>query len=375
MTQELFDLNTGYIHFKNPVAIAPMAGITDSSFVNSYGKSGALVIMGGYNLDEKTNAAACELIERGRKEFVSHEPIEYITKELNAVDFDGKVGINLRSSELKPLLDVAEIIRDAGALMELDAHCRQPEMKEAGVGEALMEDLPRLADWIRQIKETGVVLSVKIRANVVDDIQLAKAIESAGADIIHVDAMKEGAGADLEAIRRVRDATRIFLIGNNSVQSFDDAKEMFSRGADMVSVGRQAMDSPQLIDSLVDAVSEFQEITGWYNAPKHICRGQGDLRGMTFCCLPVKPCAVHNKAKQLGFSPREFANLKMEFVKGTPLEYGDSTCFGSLAWCCKITKPCFMRDGVLDLIDLSPQEYMKLKKQMADYILDHAKEK
>jgi predicted metal-binding transcription factor (methanogenesis marker protein 9) len=34
-----------------------------------------------------------------------------------------------------------------------------------------------------------------------------------------------------------------------------------------------------------------------------------------------------------------------------------------------------MRDGVLDLIDLPPQEYMKLKKQMADYILDHAKEK
>jgi predicted metal-binding transcription factor (methanogenesis marker protein 9) len=65
----------------------------------------------------------------------------------------------------------------------------------------------------------------------------------------------------------------------------------------------------------------------------------------------------------------------MEFVKGTPLEYGDSTCFGSLAWCCKITKPCFMRDGVLDLIDLSPTEYMKLKKQMADYILDHAREK
>jgi predicted metal-binding transcription factor (methanogenesis marker protein 9) len=34
-----------------------------------------------------------------------------------------------------------------------------------------------------------------------------------------------------------------------------------------------------------------------------------------------------------------------------------------------------MRDGVLDLIDLSPQDYMKLKKQMADYILDQARKK
>jgi putative methanogenesis marker domain 9 len=89
--------------------------------------------------------------------------------------------------------------------------------------------------------------------------------------------------------------------------------------------------------------------------------------------MPVKPCAVHSNLMKIGLSPKEFARLKMEFAKGTPLEFGDSTCFGSLAWCCKISKPCFLRDGVLDTLDLSPVEYMQLKQEMADYILENRK--
>ena len=65
--------------------------------------------------------------------------------------------------------------------------------------------------------------------------------------------------------------------------------------------------------------------------------------------------------------------MKMEFAKGTPLEYGDSTCFGSLVWCCKITKMCPLRDGVLEMIGLSDADYMELKRELADYILDHPK--
>ncbi|WP_440952352.1 methanogenesis marker 9 domain-containing protein [Methanococcoides sp. FTZ1] len=373
MSDELFDLQVGYVKFSNPIALAPMAGITNSEFANTHAQNAGLAVIGGYNLDSETNAAASKLVERGREEFITGSPLEFLEKEVKAVDIDGAVAFNVRSTTLDPLLKAAEIIKEAGYILELDAHCRQEEMVSIGVGEALIKDQPRLAEWISKIKEIGVVLSVKVRANVVDDIALVRVIEKAGADILHLDAMKEGAGADLSAILRVRDSSRIFLIGNNSVLDFDDAKEMFSRGADMVSVSRGVLQDPHLIDDLVDEVTLLQEQMGWYNSPKHVCRGEGDLRGLAFCCLPVKPCAVHNKAGQLGYSPREFANIKMEFAKGTPLEFGDSTCFGSLVWCCKISKPCYLRDGVLDLLDLSAADYMKLKKDLATYILDNAK--
>lgn len=373
MSDDLFKINVGNLAIKNPIALASMGGITDSRFANEFAEDAGLVILGGYNLDAATNHAASEIVKRGRKEFISDEPLQLIDNELRSVKAESVVAINVRSTTLEPLIEAAIMARNANAIIEIDAHCRQPEMTELGIGEALLSDLPKLRDTIIKVKETGAIVSVKVRANVVDNIKMAKAIEDAGADILHVDAMKEGAGADIEAIRKIRDATRLLLIGNNSVNDLNTAKEMFTRGADIVSVGRGIMEDPSLITHLVNEITFIQKELGWYNAPKHVCRGEGDLRGLAFCCMPVKPCPVHSNVKKIGLSPKEFADVKMEFAKGTPLEYGDSTCFGSLVWCCKITKMCPLRDGVLEMIGLSDADYMELKRELADYILDHPK--
>lgn len=372
MSDCLFDLHIGYVRFKNPIALAPMAGIVDSDFANQYASNAGLVVLGAFNLDKASIAVASALVARGRKEFISDESMELIKKEIRAVTSGSAVAVNVRSTTLDPLIEAAKIVKEEGAILELNAHCKQPEMLEAGLGEALLHDLPRLSAWIRAIKETGVVLSVKVRANVVDDIELARLIDKAGADIIHVDAGTEGFGTDLDAILSYRDATRLFLIGNNSVKDFETAKEMFTRGADMVSAARGVLENSGLIQELVENATSYQQSIGWYNAPKHVC-SDGDFRGLAFCCLPVKPCPVHEKFRKLGYTAEEFARTKLDFAKGTMLEYGEDTCFGSLVWCCKITKPCWIRDGVLNTIELSDAEYMKLKKQLANHVLDHAR--
>ena len=106
----------------------------------------------------------------------------------------------------------------------------------------------------------------------------------------------------------------------------------------------------------------------WKNAPSHICRG-GDLRGLTFCCPPVKNCPIHYALKVLKMSPEEFIKIKEEFGKKTKLGKGAKTCFGSLVWCCKISKPCPFRDSALLSIGMSKEEYMKLKEKLAQEIL------
>lgn len=372
MSDCLFDLHAGYVRFRNPIALAPMAGIVDSAFANQYAGDAGLVVLGAFNLDKGSMEVASGLASRGRKEFISDEPLELIKREIRAVNSGSAVAVNVRSTTLEPLIEAAKLVKEEGAILELNAHCKQPEMLKAGMGEALLRDLPRLSAWIKAIKETGVVLSVKVRANIVNDVKLARLIDKAGADIIHVDAMLEGFGADLDAISNYRDATRLFIIGNNSVTDFAAAKDMFSRGADMVSVARGTMENPNLIKELVEGVTSYQESIGWYNAPKHVC-SEGDFRALAFCCLPVKHCPVHGKYKKLGYTAEEFARTKMEFARGTMLEYGEDTCFGSLVWCCKITKPCWIRDGVLNTIGLSDAEYMKLKEKLAKYVLDHAR--
>ena len=52
MSDCLFDLHIGYISFRNPIALAPMAGIVDSAFANQYAGDAGLVILGAFNLDK-----------------------------------------------------------------------------------------------------------------------------------------------------------------------------------------------------------------------------------------------------------------------------------------------------------------------------------
>ena len=293
--------------------------------------------------------------------------MEFLKTELEAAREINAKAVNVRAASLEAYVQAAALARKYGAILELNAHCRQPEMIELGAGEALLKDLPRLCEYVKKIKETGVVLSVKIRANVVNDVELAKAIEKAGADIIHVDAMHPQ-GVDIGVIKRIRNSTSLFIIGNNSIVDFESAKEMFSHGADMVSVARAARSNPGIIDQLVFEVSSFQSMTGWYNAPKHICGG-GDLRALAFCCLPVKPCALHGALKQAGITAEEFMKIKTDFARNTPIEYGEGTCFGSMTWCCKITKPCFLRDSALTKSGLSDVEYMRIKKRLSEHIM------
>jgi predicted metal-binding transcription factor (methanogenesis marker protein 9) len=73
----------------------------------------------------------------------------------------------------------------------------------------------------------------------------------------------------------------------------------------------------------------------------------------------------------VGLSPQEFVNIKQEFGSKTKLGVGAATCFGSLIWCCKDSKPCPLRDMELQANGISHDEYMTLKKELAEEILKH----
>ena len=106
----------------------------------------------------------------------------------------------------------------------------------------------------------------------------------------------------------------------------------------------------------------------WENSPSHSCRG-GDVRGLAFCCPPVKPCPIMNALREVGLTPQEFLEIKQKFARETRLGEGPATCFGSLVWCCKTSKPCPLRDMTLNQIGMSEEEYMDLKKQLSETIL------
>ncbi|MBM4240956.1 MAG: hypothetical protein FJ150_04750 [Euryarchaeota archaeon] len=222
-----------------------MAGITDGKFcreIASYGFD--MVTIGGYNADKPTIDAGCKVIARGRLEFDIKEDglISTIKNEASIIkdSWNGRVSVNLRAVSFKPIIQISKL--ENIDVVELNAHCRQPEIMDVGGGQALLNEPEILYNLTKKIVERAESkVSVKIRANVpgVDYIRLSKAVEDAGADYLHVDAMKPGHDcADYEIIRSISKSTEIFLIGNNSIKDLKSARNMIDAGADGISIAR-----------------------------------------------------------------------------------------------------------------------------------------
>ncbi len=227
-----------------------MAGITDGKFCSKMASQGFdLLTIGGYNADQNAINAGAKIIKRGRPEFdiAEEDLISHIKNEVKIIknqnNFNGCVSVNLRASSPDSIINISKIPEID--VIEINAHCRQHELVESGCGQSLLKDPEILHDFTSQVVEKcNKKISVKIRANVsgVDDVIIAKSVADAGADYIHVDAMKPGFNcADYHVIESIKKNVDIFLIGNNSIRDLRSARRMLSSGADGISIARAAI--------------------------------------------------------------------------------------------------------------------------------------
>jgi len=349
---------------RTPIALASMAGIVDADYVLARASHIGAAFIGGYSIDEKTMAAARAVAASGeRKEFLYDDPVAELRTQMQKMKKSEVVfGLNLRGSSPDSYRAIAETLGDT-VVYEIDAHCRQKPMVDAGCGEHYLHHPKELEAVVRTLKKAGCTVSVKMRAGVAsDDRVLAKKLWNAGADILHIDLMDFG----IAKLRQIRNSCPLMLIANNSIHSFDTMKEMFSHGADLVSLARRS--DERTLAGLDAAITRYTDEQGWYNSPKQLCRG-GDIRALTFCCMPVKDCPLIPTLKRIGVTKEEFLKMKMDSVQGTPLEAGQHTCFGSLVWCCKMSSPCMFRDMTMQQEGLTGKEYMRLKRELSDTIM------
>jgi len=349
---------------RSPLALSSMAGIVDAEYALARASHIGVAFLGGFSIDGPTMEASRDLERSGRREFLFDDPVEELSRQVSLMERSGVVcGLNLRGSSPESFGEVSSQLGD-NMIIEIDAHCRQAPIVEVHSGEYLLTHTDLLAEEIKALKHEGVTVSVKIRAGISsDDRHLAKKIWQAGADIIHVDLMD----FDYQKIRQIRNSCPLVLIANNSMKTFDRVRDMFSHGADLVSLARGA--EVHTLAGLDAAIERYTDEHGWYNAPKQLCRGEiSEPRILLHACQEL-PAASH--ARQAWASREEYLSFKQRAVAGTPLEPGAQTCFGSLAWCCKDSSPCMFREMTLAQYGLSSQEYMRQKKQLADKIVQH----
>jgi putative methanogenesis marker domain 9 len=323
-------LEVGYLNLDNPIAImCPNHDSLGSNGTHKFNGSAGLLMLDDLNLDN-----------------VSLPAIEAF---LNDIDTTSALGFSLNCSKDEPLIEAARFAAKKLHLMELDATWGW--------------DAKRLSGLVRKIKGCGTTLSVRTAPEMLTE-DLAKILKNVGLDIIHLN-LNGLNGAGPKMVRKISDAHGPRIMAMGDVGDFEDARSLLAMGADLVSLRSP---DPDFAHWLSDAMKEYDHLSGWYNAPKHICSG-GDLRGLAFCCPPVKHCPVLGALRRAGMSPDEFVERKLKLAKGTPLEHGEGTCFGSLVWCCKASKPCYLRDAALSRNGLSSRDYMQLKRKLADQLL------
>ena len=224
-----------------------MAGITDGKFCSKLAPHGFdMVTIGGYNVDHETINAGRMIINRGRKEFDISESkiLAHINQQTRIIrdqhNWNGIISVNIRATTPEPIIKISKL--KGVDVVEINAHCQQPEIMDLKCGQALLMESDLLYDYVREVvKKSESKVSVKIRANIPNTniVTISKIIEEAGADFLHVDAMKPGYNhADYSIITSIKNNTDIFLIGNNSIYNLESARKMIAAGADGISMAR-----------------------------------------------------------------------------------------------------------------------------------------
>ncbi|MFB6297018.1 MAG: tRNA-dihydrouridine synthase [Salinirussus sp.] len=261
------------VPFEPPVALSSLSGESDADWARAGADHAGAAFLGGIAIDSPTRAAARSMVDRDRSEFLPPDPLAFVADQFEALeDAPIRPGINVRTTSIGPLRAMAELCREHGAILEINAHCRQGEMCDAGAGESLLRDGDRLCEQVRAAAAEGPTVGVKLRTEVagVNLPALAARLGRAGADLLHVDAMdSERVVADvverIEAVDDTPGTDDVAVIANNGVRGTRTVETYLRYGADAVSVGRPSTDAETLaaVRQATEAYRERPRLEVW----------------------------------------------------------------------------------------------------------------
>jgi nifR3 family TIM-barrel protein len=234
-------LQIGALTLREPLALAPMAGVTDHHF--------RLIMrrLGGVGLVSM--------------EFVSADAvlagIAPILSKLRFSEEERPLAVQIYGRDPDRMGACAEVVEElAPDLCDINMGCPANKILKGCAGASLMGDLPRAARIVERCRRAlSIPLTVKFRLGLgrsgepATYLELGRMCEDLGVDAVtlHARSAKQmyAGRADWSAIARLGRALSIPVIGNGDVRSPEDALRMMREtGAQGVMIGRGALLDP-----------------------------------------------------------------------------------------------------------------------------------
>ncbi|MCX4365209.1 MAG: tRNA dihydrouridine synthase DusB [Bacilli bacterium] len=250
----------GNIEIKNRIVLAPMAGISNTSYRKIIKEMGAGLIYAEMVSDKAItygNEKTLDLLKMDESE-------RPIAQQIFGSDIDSFVEAAKKiEKEMKP------------DIIDINMGCPVPKIAiRSQAGASLLKNPEKIREIVAAVVEAvNVPVTVKIRSgwdnNSINAVEVAKEIEKAEAKAITIHARTRAQGyagkADWNIIKQVKESVSIPVIGNGDVTSCYLAKQMLDEtGCDAVMIGRGVLGNPWLIKECVEYLEqgiEPQKIT------------------------------------------------------------------------------------------------------------------
>lgn len=240
-------MKLGNVEIRGKVVLAPMAGISNPSYIKICEEMGLSYAI--------TELMSSEAIIRGNKKTFN------MLNGLN--DLNIPIAIQIFGSNPDTMAKAAKILVDnyKVSIIDINMGCPVPKVAlKGGAGSALLKDLDKIKAIVSKVvKSVSVPVTVKIRSgwdmNSINAKEVAKVCESAGCSAIAIHARTRSQGysgkANWNIIKEVKESVSIPVIGNGDIIDIYTAKQMLEETkCDLIMIGRGLWGNPWLIKEI-----------------------------------------------------------------------------------------------------------------------------